>query len=213
MSPFFSSPEFIAATHDDRARPPPAPGHSATTQPDAACSATATTADPDIAAEFSMQVQPIINAVQAALAGQGSLAGGDVAVEEAIDHLVSALAPGHPPGGHGSRRAGRVRGTGAAARPNGRPRPLRRRPIAAHRRSRQSPTEPNLVGGARRSYHLARPAVAEDASSKMPPRLRARRSTVGCSMRCRVGPASRTKVKGSARPTVSTCRKTDMSRN
>lgn len=40
-----------------------------------------------------MQVQPIVNAVQAALVGQGSLAGGDVAVEEAIDHLVSALAP------------------------------------------------------------------------------------------------------------------------
>jgi hypothetical protein len=40
-----------------------------------------------------MQVQPIINAVQAALASQGSLAGGDVAVEEAIDHLVSALGP------------------------------------------------------------------------------------------------------------------------
>jgi hypothetical protein len=40
-----------------------------------------------------MQVQPIINAVQASLAGQGSLAGGDVAVEEAIDHLVAALAP------------------------------------------------------------------------------------------------------------------------
>jgi hypothetical protein len=40
-----------------------------------------------------MQVQPIINAVQAALVGQGSLAGGDVAVEEAIDHLVTALGP------------------------------------------------------------------------------------------------------------------------
>ena len=40
-----------------------------------------------------MQVQPIVNAVQAALAGQGSLAGGDVAVEEALDHLVAALAP------------------------------------------------------------------------------------------------------------------------
>src|SRR3954467_14216702 len=40
-----------------------------------------------------MQVQPVINAVQAALAGQDSLAGGDVAVEEAIEHLVSALAP------------------------------------------------------------------------------------------------------------------------
>ena len=40
-----------------------------------------------------MQVQPIVNAVQAALAAQGSLAGGDVAVEEAIDHLSSALAP------------------------------------------------------------------------------------------------------------------------
>jgi hypothetical protein len=40
-----------------------------------------------------MQVQPIINSVQAALAAQGSLAGGDSAVEEAIDHLVSALAP------------------------------------------------------------------------------------------------------------------------
>ena len=40
-----------------------------------------------------MQVQPIINAVQAALASQGSLAGGDCAVEEALDHLVAALAP------------------------------------------------------------------------------------------------------------------------
>jgi Protein of unknown function (DUF1778) len=40
-----------------------------------------------------MQVQPIINAVQAALTDQGSLAGGDVAVEEAIDHLVAALGP------------------------------------------------------------------------------------------------------------------------
>jgi hypothetical protein len=40
-----------------------------------------------------MQVQPIINSVQAALAAQGSLAGGDSAVEEAIDHLVAALAP------------------------------------------------------------------------------------------------------------------------
>lgn len=40
-----------------------------------------------------MQVQPIINGVQAALAGQGSLAGGDVAVEEALDHLVAALGP------------------------------------------------------------------------------------------------------------------------
>ena len=40
-----------------------------------------------------MQVQPVISAVQAALAGQGPLAGGDAAVEEAIDHLVRALAP------------------------------------------------------------------------------------------------------------------------
>jgi hypothetical protein len=40
-----------------------------------------------------MQIQPIINSVQAALAGQGSLAGGDVAVEEALDHLVAALSP------------------------------------------------------------------------------------------------------------------------
>ena len=40
-----------------------------------------------------MQVQPIVNAVQAALVSQGSLAGGDVAVEEAIDHLTAALAP------------------------------------------------------------------------------------------------------------------------
>ena len=40
-----------------------------------------------------MQVQPIINAVQATLAAQGSLAGGDVAVEEALDHLVGALGP------------------------------------------------------------------------------------------------------------------------
>jgi hypothetical protein len=40
-----------------------------------------------------MQVQPIVNAVQAALTAQGSLAGGDVAVEEALDHLVVALGP------------------------------------------------------------------------------------------------------------------------
>ncbi len=40
-----------------------------------------------------MQIQPIINSVHAALASQGSLAGGDVAVEEAIDHLAAALAP------------------------------------------------------------------------------------------------------------------------
>lgn len=40
-----------------------------------------------------MQLQPVIASVQAALAGQGPLAGGDVAVEEAIDHLVRALGP------------------------------------------------------------------------------------------------------------------------
>jgi hypothetical protein len=40
-----------------------------------------------------MQLQPVISAVQSALAGQGPLAGGDVAVEEAIDHLVRALGP------------------------------------------------------------------------------------------------------------------------
>src|ERR1044071_2731414 len=40
-----------------------------------------------------MQVQPIVNSVQAALVGQGSLAGGDAAVEEAVDHLVAALGP------------------------------------------------------------------------------------------------------------------------
>ena len=40
-----------------------------------------------------MHVQPIINAVQAALASQASLADGDVAVEEAVDHLIAALGP------------------------------------------------------------------------------------------------------------------------
>jgi Protein of unknown function (DUF1778) len=40
-----------------------------------------------------VQIQPIINSVQAALSSQGSLAGGDGAVEEAIDHLVAALGP------------------------------------------------------------------------------------------------------------------------
>ncbi|MDO8362672.1 MAG: DUF1778 domain-containing protein [Actinomycetota bacterium] len=40
-----------------------------------------------------MQLQPVINAVQAALAAQGPLAGGDLAVEEALDHLARALAP------------------------------------------------------------------------------------------------------------------------
>lgn len=40
-----------------------------------------------------MQIQPVIDAVQAALAAQGPLAGGDVAVEEALDHLVQAIAP------------------------------------------------------------------------------------------------------------------------
>lgn len=40
-----------------------------------------------------MQIQPVINAVQAALASQGPLAGGDAAVEEAIEHLTTALGP------------------------------------------------------------------------------------------------------------------------
>jgi hypothetical protein len=40
-----------------------------------------------------MQVQPVINGVHAVLSGQGSLAGGDAAVEEAIDLLAQALAP------------------------------------------------------------------------------------------------------------------------
>ena len=40
-----------------------------------------------------MQVQPIINSVHAALVAQGSLAGGDAAVDEALDHLVTALTP------------------------------------------------------------------------------------------------------------------------
>ena len=42
-------------------------------------------------AEQHVQVQPVVNGVQAALAGQASLAGGDAAVEEALDHLVAAL--------------------------------------------------------------------------------------------------------------------------
>ena len=40
-----------------------------------------------------MQLQPIINSVEAALAAQGPLAGGDPAVEEAIDHVVRAARP------------------------------------------------------------------------------------------------------------------------
>lgn len=40
-----------------------------------------------------MQLQPIINSVEAALAAQGPLAGGDPAVEEAIDHVVRAAGP------------------------------------------------------------------------------------------------------------------------
>ena len=40
-----------------------------------------------------MQLQPIINSVQASLAGQGPLAGGDVAVEEALELLSRALTP------------------------------------------------------------------------------------------------------------------------
>lgn len=40
-----------------------------------------------------MQLQPIIHSVQSALTGQAQLAGGDVAVEEAIEHLVQALGP------------------------------------------------------------------------------------------------------------------------
>jgi hypothetical protein len=42
---------------------------------------------------IAVQVQPVINAVQAALVGQGSLAGGDPAVEEAIEHIVQAIGP------------------------------------------------------------------------------------------------------------------------
>ena len=53
------------------------------------------TAAPPVAAVAAdpVQIQPIVNAVQSALASQGSLAGGDPAVEEAIDHLTSALGP------------------------------------------------------------------------------------------------------------------------
>lgn len=40
-----------------------------------------------------MQLQPIINSIEAALAAQGPLAGGDPAVEEAIDHVVRAARP------------------------------------------------------------------------------------------------------------------------
>jgi len=40
-----------------------------------------------------VQLQPIINSVQASLAGQGPLAGGDVAVEEALELLSRALTP------------------------------------------------------------------------------------------------------------------------
>ena len=40
-----------------------------------------------------MQLQPIINSVESALAAQGPLAGGDPAVEEAIDHVVRAAGP------------------------------------------------------------------------------------------------------------------------
>jgi hypothetical protein len=40
-----------------------------------------------------VQLQPIINSVEAALAAQGPLAGGDPAVEEAIDHVVRAARP------------------------------------------------------------------------------------------------------------------------
>ena len=40
-----------------------------------------------------MQLQPIISSIEAALAAQGPLAGGDPAVEEAIDHVVRAARP------------------------------------------------------------------------------------------------------------------------
>ena len=40
-----------------------------------------------------MQLQPVLLAVQSALSAQGQLAGGDVAVEAAIDHLVQGLGP------------------------------------------------------------------------------------------------------------------------
>ena len=208
MSHFFSNPLFIAATHDERVRRLRG-SRSATPRrtPPARRPARQPTSD-GTAAEFSMQVQPIINAVQAALASQGSLAGGDVAVEEAIDHLVSALAPGHPPGGDGSRRAGGVRGSGAAARPHGRPRPLRRRSIAADRR----------VGRRRQS-----PNSSEDLDARItlrvPPSLKClvedAAETAGASVNSWILDAlsrrarkPQQSVRGSARHTVSTCRKT-----
>jgi hypothetical protein len=40
-----------------------------------------------------MHVQPVVNAVQASLAGQSGLAAGDPAVEAAVNHLAEALAP------------------------------------------------------------------------------------------------------------------------
>ena len=143
-----------------------------------------------------MQVQPIINAVQAALAGQGSLAGGDVAVEEALDHLVSALGPAIRQAAMdlAEQAACEVRAqlpdrTVDLVLSDGDP-SLRIAEAAA-------PTEPNSSEELDARITLRVPRLSS-ASSKMPPRLRAHRSTVGCSMRCRVGHASRTKVKGSA---------------
>ncbi|HAP76353.1 MAG TPA: hypothetical protein DCR14_09755 [Acidimicrobiaceae bacterium] len=40
-----------------------------------------------------MHLRPIINAVESALTAQGAVAGGDPAVEEAIEHLVRATGP------------------------------------------------------------------------------------------------------------------------
>ena len=40
-----------------------------------------------------MHVQPVLNALHAALAGQSGLAAGDPAVESAVAHLVEALGP------------------------------------------------------------------------------------------------------------------------
>ena len=93
MSAFFSSPEFIATLtrragrrlrQDPRS---PRPGRLFDEPP-------LPLNRPSSSSRPTVQVQLMINAVQAALAGQGSLAGGDVAVEEALDHLV---APWDPP--------------------------------------------------------------------------------------------------------------------
>ncbi len=175
MSLFSSSPAFVAATHDERVPPPRRWPAIAWTGP-CRCS-------PRRPLISAMQVQPIVNSVQAALAAQGSLAGGDAAVEDALDHLVTALAPAIRQAAMdlAEQAACEVRFSCPTAPSISCWSTAIRRFALPRQPFRATPARPkNSTPGSRCAFRRR-----SRGSSKRLPRRRAPRSTAGCSTRCR----------------------------